>query len=561
MDSKAFEVAMQQMQRMTPEQLAEVQRQAANFSPDMTQQAMRQMQNMSSSDWSRLQQVADNMTPSQMAAASGTASQRFQAQQQYQLQGAVSLKEQGNNLHKQGQYSEAIAKYQQALRNLDNSGSDQKAVDLQKACRLNLAMCYLKLGNDAACVKICDEILAVDRENMKALYRRGQALGNLGSYSSAITDLQHAKRLVPDNDIQQLELIQEKLDAFKIKFDTDGDQAIIEEIDENPRHTQFQHSHQDDGPVIQEVDENEKVENKFYSQSNSQQYQQSSSSSQTNHEEMFDTAMQMKDNPELFRQYKETISQMSDEQIRQQLKMFGVGEVTSEMIAKMREGVDGLSQKQVAEAAKKMKNAPLKYSDGQGTQPQSPLRDPAQMQQMLEMMKKSPDMMKKMSETVSNLSAEQLSALSSAQGGGAMNPEMLKAASKMMANMTPEDMERISGFATQSSSQTGGQPDPSSMMKDPKMMESAMSMMQNMSENELAQFLKQMSPGMSEEMARTSAQSMKSLSPGQMKILMQLQSFAQKLGSVKSAILGKMGLVITILILIVAMLLRFYGVL
>eukprot|EP01024_Parvocaulis_polyphysoides_P073901 TRINITY_DN9533_c0_g3_i2.p1 TRINITY_DN9533_c0_g3~~TRINITY_DN9533_c0_g3_i2.p1 ORF type:complete len:449 (+),score=54.60 TRINITY_DN9533_c0_g3_i2:134-1480(+) len=278
MDPKAFQIAMEQVNRMTPEQLAEMQRQAQNINPEMAQHAMRQMQNMSADDWRRLQDTANNMTPQQMAERSQNAAGQFQAQQKYMQQGAVALKEEGNALHKLGNFSGAADKYEQALNKLGDLINSSEVADLSKACRLNLASCYLKLARDQECVQICDDILQVDRENMKALYRRGQALGNLGRYSAATTDLKHAKRLV-GSDAQQLALIQEKLSLFESRIQQD---FVVEEIDETPQRQYNNSSSQENQPIIQDA-----------AQFNDNQQQNQNFNFGANQEQILQAAMQI----------------------------------------------------------------------------------------------------------------------------------------------------------------------------------------------------------------------------------------------------------------------------
>ena len=55
-----------------------------------------------------------------------------------------------------------------------------EAQALLKACNLNLASCYLKLGAAAQCVNVCNAILAEEPLNCKALFRRGQVSCSYG---------------------------------------------------------------------------------------------------------------------------------------------------------------------------------------------------------------------------------------------------------------------------------------------------------------------------------------------------------------------------------------------
>lgn len=77
------------------------------------------------------------------------------------------------------------------------------------AALCNLAACYLKLAArpgqavgvrsawHARCKGCCDEALAVQPDNSKALFRRGQAQAALRDYAPALQDLEAAAALVP----------------------------------------------------------------------------------------------------------------------------------------------------------------------------------------------------------------------------------------------------------------------------------------------------------------------------------------------------------------------------
>ena len=66
------------------------------------------------------------------------------------------------------------------------------ARDVRLKCALNLASCYLRLGEHADAARECSEVLEAQPGNRKALYRRGQAHLALGEHARAIADLQKA---------------------------------------------------------------------------------------------------------------------------------------------------------------------------------------------------------------------------------------------------------------------------------------------------------------------------------------------------------------------------------
>ena len=115
------------------------------------------------------------------------------------VQGANAIKEEGNALHKQGKYAEAAEKYQAAKGNLEGNES-AAAQQVKKSCSLNLASCYLKTQQHDLVVEECGSVLHDDSNNLKALYRRGQAYAAMGKNSMAESDLATALRVNPQDE-------------------------------------------------------------------------------------------------------------------------------------------------------------------------------------------------------------------------------------------------------------------------------------------------------------------------------------------------------------------------
>ncbi|KAL3159548.1 hypothetical protein ABBQ38_009964 [Trebouxia sp. C0009 RCD-2024] len=65
---------------------------------------------------------------------------------------------------------------------------------------LNICSCRLNLGQFDLCAQECTEVLADDRSNRKALYRRGSAYNGLARYSEAVKDLTQALDMSPANE-------------------------------------------------------------------------------------------------------------------------------------------------------------------------------------------------------------------------------------------------------------------------------------------------------------------------------------------------------------------------
>ena len=53
------------------------------------------------------------------------------------------------------------------------------------ACKLNRAMCYLKLKQYADCDKDCNDVLDIDPTSVKALFRRGKCQLALDKWDAA----------------------------------------------------------------------------------------------------------------------------------------------------------------------------------------------------------------------------------------------------------------------------------------------------------------------------------------------------------------------------------------
>lgn len=100
----------------------------------------------------------------------------------------MQLKNDGNRLHGDKRYSEAAEKYERARTNLAAHTSTEAAT-IMKACRLNLASCYLNLQQLEPCVTMCNEILAGVRPLLLA--------------RSRTKDRIQLQRLLPNNAARQ----------------------------------------------------------------------------------------------------------------------------------------------------------------------------------------------------------------------------------------------------------------------------------------------------------------------------------------------------------------------
>jgi hypothetical protein len=106
-------------------------------------------------------------------------------------------------------------------------------------------------------------------------------------------------------------------------------------------------------------------------------------------------------------------------------------------------------------------------------------------------------------------------------------------------------------------------PDLMARMSDPAMMEQMLGVLQGMDEEALAQMLTGMGAPGGEATARKVAHQLKSMSPGQVRAMARLASVGQKgaalLQDVRERLAGKGMLVAAVVVLVVAVLLRWLG--
>ena len=106
----------------------------------------------------------------------------------------------GNTFYGERKYSQAMILYEKSLiyfeyclpRNtLDEAKVDQERVH----CLVNSAACFLNLGNFTKCIEYCTMALDVDKNVIKAWFRRARAYREVGDYDKALADLKSAQQL------------------------------------------------------------------------------------------------------------------------------------------------------------------------------------------------------------------------------------------------------------------------------------------------------------------------------------------------------------------------------
>mmetsp|Transcript_32067 Transcript_32067/g.75229 ORF Transcript_32067/g.75229 Transcript_32067/m.75229 type:complete len:302 (-) Transcript_32067:34-939(-) len=143
---------------------------------------------------------------------------------------ALRAKDAGNVHFKSGSLEAARSSYQEALDLLSWSSSEADAEwvtgavreersKLALACCLNLAQCELKLELHLEAATHAEQVVQIEPNNVKGLYRLGQAYMHLGYLDKAQRALHKAASLEPTNrELRaQLEACQKKLQASEQK--------------------------------------------------------------------------------------------------------------------------------------------------------------------------------------------------------------------------------------------------------------------------------------------------------------------------------------------------------
>ncbi|CAA0836340.1 Peptidyl-prolyl cis-trans isomerase PASTICCINO1 [Striga hermonthica] len=103
------------------------------------------------------------------------------------------IKGTGNRLFKEGKYELAKAKYEHVLRefnhvNPQDDDEGKEFSDTRNLLNLNVAACWLKLGEYRKSVEACNKVLDTNPVHSKALYRRGMAHMAAGDFEEARAD-------------------------------------------------------------------------------------------------------------------------------------------------------------------------------------------------------------------------------------------------------------------------------------------------------------------------------------------------------------------------------------
>eukprot|EP00744_Colponema_vietnamica_P008365 GILI01011935.1.p1 GENE.GILI01011935.1~~GILI01011935.1.p1 ORF type:complete len:328 (+),score=76.04 GILI01011935.1:474-1457(+) len=140
------------------------------------------------------------------------------------VEDANRTKELGNGFFKAGRLLRAIKAYERAMRHFTfetNLTETQKELSrkLKLSCLSNTCVCRAKLGEWREVVLSANKALELDKENVKVLFRRGQAMLETGEWEAAREDLTRVKELDPENREVKVELarLKKKVEEHKAK--------------------------------------------------------------------------------------------------------------------------------------------------------------------------------------------------------------------------------------------------------------------------------------------------------------------------------------------------------
>lgn len=140
------------------------------------------------------------------------AKKKWELSKEEKIAGAEKEKLEGNNLFTAGNTEEALKHYKEALDFLSYFYSDdeKKATQtLKVSCSLNAAACCVKDQKWKDAIKYADDVLKIEETNVKALWRKGQALRGKGDTGDAKAVIVQAIRYDAKNKSlrDELELI------------------------------------------------------------------------------------------------------------------------------------------------------------------------------------------------------------------------------------------------------------------------------------------------------------------------------------------------------------------
>jgi tetratricopeptide (TPR) repeat protein len=147
------------------------------------------------------------------------------------------IKEQGNDLFRQGKYGEANDKYHEVINEItyvddDNVEKYKKELDdLELLCRLNIANVKLKIEDYDLALRECLKVMKKNEKNFKANYRAGICYYKKCNFNKALECFIKAKEINSNEEAQQskdlLTLVEKYIKECKRNCDTAEEAKVI----------------------------------------------------------------------------------------------------------------------------------------------------------------------------------------------------------------------------------------------------------------------------------------------------------------------------------------------
>ncbi|XP_031839608.1 cyclophilin 40 isoform X1 [Nomia melanderi] len=142
----------------------------------------------------------------------------------YIIEVIKKIKDSGNYYFSKKNYVDAGRKYKKALRyykwmtstTIISNSSDDLMVNTKLIILLNLAAVKLKEKKHREALKLCTEVLQMDKNNSKALFRRSQAYMGLNEYDFGLRDLKQALLGSPNNKdiLMEIEKVKKIMNTY-----------------------------------------------------------------------------------------------------------------------------------------------------------------------------------------------------------------------------------------------------------------------------------------------------------------------------------------------------------
>ncbi|CAO2840938.1 unnamed protein product [Amaranthus hypochondriacus] len=575
-DPEFFRIAQEQMNRMSPAELAKIQQHMMS-NPDLLQMASDGMKNLRPEDLRMAAEQMKHVPPEEiaqigekMANASpeeiASMRARADAQMAYEMNAAEMLKKQGNELHSKGKYQEAAQKYLRAKNNLSGVPVARGRA-LQLACSLNLMSCYLKTRQFHDCINEGIEVLSYDERNVKALYRRGQAYKELSQLENAVSDLSKAHEVSPDDETIAEVLWEAKKCLGNVGISQSSTGLVIEEITDEVEAV----STERDKRTSQDCSVSEPEENKSFNINRP-----------TTEPEVLHA---LKEDPDTIRSFQNFISR-ADPEILARMNLGKTEEIPTDMLKTASNMIGRMSPEELQNMMKMASTfqgeTGSNFNDKFGPGSVPPNLSPEMLKTAGDMMgKMSPEELRRMFEMASSLKQNSIPCSSSDSGSGSSSGRLSSESETKFTETRDLPVHRNNVFSERSSL-SGSYSDlgttsqasyPTSMgdmqeqmrnqMKDPAMRQMFSSMLKNMSPDMMASMSEQFGLKFSKEDAAKAQEVMASLSPEDLDRMMRwadkLQRGVEGAKKTKNWLLGRPGMILAICMLILGVILHWFG--